>query len=296
MPTSYKEFQQYVRDDYLKQLFAETKIVNGLGDPEQWASMLTPEAYQQLRERVDLEFALSQSACLSRIDDPVALDMFVKNVPNLIVKVYRVNALNYYQDLAEHVNTNINLDGLVANREVTQAYQESPFRRVRRQLTFPELAEPGVYVIDLIGNGKSSRALIHKGQLRHVVRPTAAGYAFTVLDEQNQPSVGRPHLDGGQVLRAGSQRRNPDSLQHAASNNNPSSSSTTNLASLDTFQHGAEAYRLQVGIHLDRESLRSRHVAPVLIRPVLSDRRYADQPCRTGKCSPGDHVDRLRRH
>ena len=33
-----KEFEPYINDVYLKHLFAETKIVNGLGDAEQWAS------------------------------------------------------------------------------------------------------------------------------------------------------------------------------------------------------------------------------------------------------------------
>ncbi len=265
---SYKEFQQYVRDDYLKQLFAETKIINGLGDPEQWASMLTPEAYQQLRERVDLEFAATNPRNYTSEDD-VALDVFIKNVPNLIIKVYRVNALNYYQDLAEHVNTSINLDGLVANREVTQTYQESPFRRVRRHLTFPELTDPGVYVIDLIGNGKSSRALIHKGQLRHLVQPTSAGYAFTVLDEQDHPlrdariwmagTYYSPQANGQILIPYSTEpRQQPIVLVH------------DQLASLETFQHGAESYQLLAGIHVDREALRSRQMAPVLIRPELS--------------------------
>ena len=35
---NYKEFEPCVNDVYLKHLFAETKIVNGLGEPEQWYS------------------------------------------------------------------------------------------------------------------------------------------------------------------------------------------------------------------------------------------------------------------
>ena len=55
----YKEFEPYVNDVYLKHLFAETKIVDGLGDPEQWASLLPPEQFQQLKERVDIDFAFT---------------------------------------------------------------------------------------------------------------------------------------------------------------------------------------------------------------------------------------------
>jgi len=39
---NYSEFLPYVRDTYLKHQFATVKILNGLGDVERWASMLSP--------------------------------------------------------------------------------------------------------------------------------------------------------------------------------------------------------------------------------------------------------------
>ena len=45
-------------------------------------------------------------------------------------------------------------------------------------------ARPGTYVVDLIGNGMSSRAVVHKGRLRHVMRVGAAGHVVTIVDEQ----------------------------------------------------------------------------------------------------------------
>ena len=54
-----KEFEPYVNDIYLRHLFAETKIVHGLGEPEQWASLLPPEMFQQLKERIDIDFAFT---------------------------------------------------------------------------------------------------------------------------------------------------------------------------------------------------------------------------------------------
>src|SRR6185295_11033960 len=84
------------------------------------------------------------------------------------------------------VETSINLDGLVANQETPYNYaEEPPLRRVRRTFEFPTLKNPGVYVVDFIGNGKSSRAVIRKGKVRAVERSTSAGHIFTVLDENN---------------------------------------------------------------------------------------------------------------
>ncbi len=51
-----REFEPYVDDIYLRHLLAETKIVNGVGQPEQWASLLPPEPFRQLKERVDIDF------------------------------------------------------------------------------------------------------------------------------------------------------------------------------------------------------------------------------------------------
>ena len=49
------------------------------------------------------------------------------------------------------------------------------------------LKDRGVYVIDFIGNGMSSRAVVRKGKLEYLVRTSAAGQIFTVIDEQRQP-------------------------------------------------------------------------------------------------------------
>ena len=110
----YKAYEPYIRDTYLKRQFAETKIVNGLGEGEQWYSLLPPAEYQALKDRVDLDFAFTNQP-LFAADEPVSLDLYVKNVGTLIVKVFEINTRNYYRENLREVNTDINLDGLVAN-------------------------------------------------------------------------------------------------------------------------------------------------------------------------------------
>ncbi|MFV1991867.1 MAG: hypothetical protein ACC652_14135, partial [Acidimicrobiales bacterium] len=93
---NYENYEPYLRDTYLKRHFAETKIVNGLGDGEKWYSMLAPAEYQALKERVDLDFEHTNRMVFAA-DDPVDLDLFVKNVKTLIVKVYEINTQTYYR-------------------------------------------------------------------------------------------------------------------------------------------------------------------------------------------------------
>jgi len=115
---STKEFELYINDVYLRHLFAEAKIENGLGDGERWASLLPPELFRQLKNRIDIDFAATNKTDFA-VDEPVQLDLFVKNVPTLLVKIFEINTLNFYRTHQREVDTDINLDGLVANAETT---------------------------------------------------------------------------------------------------------------------------------------------------------------------------------
>ncbi|MBP7276284.1 MAG: hypothetical protein KBA51_08800, partial [Kiritimatiellae bacterium] len=193
---SYDELRPWIRDDYLKPIFAETKIVNGVGDPQQWAALLSPEDYKRLKERVDIDFA-PENPRIVGAEDPVNLTVFVKHVNDLQIKIFEINTLNYYRETLQPLNLAINLDGLVATSVRPAAYKEPPELRIARSFPFPELKTRGAYVIEFIGNGISSRALVQKGRLYVRQEVTAAGHAFSVFDESNQ------RLEGAQAWIAG---------------------------------------------------------------------------------------------
>ena len=265
--TSPKEFEPYVDDTYLKHLFAETKVENGLGDPETWASQLPPEVFARQRDRVDIDFAYTNKADFAT-DEPVRLDLFVKNVPTLLVKVFEVNTVNFYRTQLREVDTDVALDGLVPNAEEAQTFGDPPLRRVARRFDFPALTRPGVYVIDFIGSGKSSRALVRKGRLRPIVGTGSAGETVTVVDEANRPVPGAGVWLGGQEYRADESGTAVIPFT-AQPGRRPVVLTRGDFASLDHIDHQPEAYHLAAGIHVDRESLLTQRVAPVLVRPGL---------------------------
>ena len=262
------EFEPYINDVYLKQLFAEVKIVNGLGDAEQWAALLPPAQFQQLKERVDLDFAYTNKTQFAA-DEPVKLDLFVKNASTLIVKVFEINTQNFYREHLREIDTDINLDGLVANVEQTHNLAEPPLRRVARKFEFPQLDKPGVYVVDFIGNGRSSRALIRKGRLRHLVRTSPIGHVFTILNEKNEQIKDATLWLAGHEYRA---EENGTIIVPFSANQGrqPIVISRGGRASLDYFEHEQENFALTAGIHVDRESLLSRKTAKLLVRSNLS--------------------------
>ncbi len=248
-------------------MFAETKIGQGLGEPEQWASQLPPERFRQFKERVDIDFAFTNKTNFGA-DEPVRLDLHIKNVPTLLVKVFELNTRNFYRDHQREADTDINLDGLVANSEQSIAFADSPLRRVDRQFAFPQLTKPGVYVVDFIGNGKSSRALVRKGKLRPLVATSTAGQLIHVVDDANRLVKNASVWLGGQEYKADAQAAiivpfstNPGRV--------PMVLSSGDFSCLDYLDHQAEAYRLEAGIHVDREALLSQRVAKLLVRPGI---------------------------
>ncbi len=274
---SYETFAESVNEDYLRRLFAETKILAGTGDKERWYSMLNdPGYYERLEQRVDIEFAATQKKWYGK-DEKVAIDIDVKNVNKLLLKGFEIDAFNYIRGEGKEVDASINLDGLVANQETTHEYSELGLRRVRRHIELPSLDHSGVYVVELIGNGISSRAVIQKGRLQHVTKPGAAGHVFRVFDEQGS------HLKKATIWlqnrEYGSDKDGEIVIPYSTKPGRRSIVLRNGaLATLHEFGHQAETYRLMAGIHVERESLLARKKAKILVRPTLSLNGLAMDP------------------
>ena len=262
-----KAFAEYFEDDFLKQQFATAKILSGSGDRESWASMLSPGQYQSLLERIDLDFAATNEEFFE-VDQAVELELFTKNVDKLIVKVFEINTRNYYLKHNREVDTDISLDGLVANDEQLYEYDDAPLLRKSRKFTFDNLNKRGVYVIDFIGGGKSSRALIRKGKLQLVGSVTPIGQRFHVVNESGSLvldasiSVGGRNYsaddDGNIDLPFSTQKRTQNAIL-----------SQGNFSCLQVFQPVAESYSFRAAFHIDRESLAQNNESTVVIRPSL---------------------------
>ena len=269
---AYKAYLDYVHDVYLREALAETKIVHGIGDQEQWYSLLPPGKVQALKERVDIDFAPTNKSRFAP-EEAVALEVDVKNVPTLIVKVFEINALNFYRDNLSEVGTDINLDGLVANQQKTYEYKDSPpVRRVRRTIPaedLPALKGRGVYVVELIGGGKSSRALVFKGRLHLLQRPSVAGHVLTVLDEGNKK------VADAKVWLAGREYApDKDGRITIPYSTAPGTQKliliSGGLASLAEVVHQAEQYALRAGFHVEREALLKGRKATLAVRPAFT--------------------------
>jgi hypothetical protein len=262
------DFATYLNREYLDRVLAETKILYGLGDAATWYAKLSPVEQKSLRERVELRFA-PQNAHQYAPADEVKLNVELKNVQQLVVKIYEINTLSYYRSQSKPIDTALDLDGLVANAERKIEYSQPADRRHIETLTFPEMAQRGVWIVDILGGGGRSRALIQKGQFGAIERLGDAGQVFKIVDEAGNV-VPTAHLElNGQVFKP-----NTDGnilLPYAEE------TVTRNLLLVDdTFAsqaliaNFAETYALQAGFHVERQSLVAGAQAQVAVNVRLT--------------------------
>ncbi len=260
---------KYVRASWLMPVYAEALLTAGKGDPEKLTSMLKASAFEKLNDRVDIAFAPDNPGEFA-MDDLVKLAVDLKNVPRLSVRIFKLNALNYYREKQREINITIDLDGLPAVEEKSHTYSDPPLVRTRRSFEFPSLTgKRGTWVIEFTGNGVSSRALVRKGRLQQFHRAGSAGHVFTIVDENRQP-VADASIDLGG--RRFTPAENGSIIVPFSTNpkNAPIILSDGEIATLDTFNHSREQYDLEVQFHIERESLLSGQEAAIALRPQLT--------------------------
>ncbi len=261
------EFARYLDRDYLTQVFATTKILYGVGDPKTYYAQLSPEAQKELANRVELKFAVSNPKQFLPSDN-VRLEMDIKNVPELLVRVFRLNARNILSRQQSPINSAIDLDGLVANVERRINFAMKSDRRHRATIDLPELQGAGVWVVECLASGQRSRALVHKGHLQSIQRISDAGQILQIVNESGKP------VPTAKVL-LGEREFGPNELGEILI---PFEGETKvksivlfdgNFATLEQFTHFAEAYELRSSFLVDPQAILAGTRTIALIRNSL---------------------------
>ncbi len=264
---SIDRFAKWLNRGYLESVKIETMILYGIGPSAAWYAKLSPSQQKELRERVELRFApISQS--YYQPSDSVELIMDVKNVPKLIVRVYQLNPQNIYRKQGKQASTDIDLDGLVANAESTLEYSVPGDRRHRERIELPQCTGRGVWIIDLLGGGLRSRAMIIKGQLRSTQLLTDAGHELRIFDESGKPvptakvEIGtrtfEPEKNGAILIPYGD-----------ADETLPILLVDGGAATVELFHRRREDYTLEIGCLMDAQNLLSGAKGSVIVRPQL---------------------------
>ena len=238
------------------------------------------DAIASLCDRLELTIADSNRAYYEP-DDDVELLFHTKNIESVTVKVFEINTTSYYAAKKREISLDIDLDGLVAsNVRTIDAISAASVERKYHRLTLDDVSSAGrgVYVVELIGGGLSSRALIRKGHLRIVERVGISGHTFCVLDEANVP-VDRESISLSIGGKKYTQEANSDDFCIPFANFDASKPVVATVASKDAswsfssisqFRHKRESYTFSCGIFIDREHLvAGNRNAKVILKPSL---------------------------
>jgi len=261
------EFDGLLRTEYLQQVFAESKLLAGIGPTDRWYAMLPSGRAQTLRERVELTLA-PENPLRHDPAGETSLKVDIKNVDSLVVRIYQINTESYYRTRDQLVDTDIDLDALVPTIERKIAYSQDAVRRHRETLPLDEIQGRGVWIVDLLGGGLRARALIRRGDLRAVITQSADGLRVIALDENRRGVPFAKLVLTGRELVA-----DKDGMLTLP----PSDVDTHRKAILRDeqlavpvrFDQPAEFYELTAAMFLDRQQVRSGQMADLVVRPRL---------------------------
>lgn len=117
------------------------------------------------------------------------LEVSIKNVKTIQVKVYELNLQK--DKLISHaiLDDEVNLSFLTpTHKEEYETGISNPFQVIDRTITVKSVPnQMGVFVVDLQGEGVTSRAVIRKGNIIFCDELTEAGQKFTFFDEDGSP-------------------------------------------------------------------------------------------------------------
>eukprot|EP00882_Tetradesmus_deserticola_P006661 GHRQ01007014.1.p1 GENE.GHRQ01007014.1~~GHRQ01007014.1.p1 ORF type:complete len:836 (+),score=324.85 GHRQ01007014.1:510-3017(+) len=169
---------------------AEAQLLSGRGDTAAWSRIYQKHAdVAALAARTELSFAQHNRSSYA-VDEEVNLHLDTKNTgpQGVLVKVYAINAWNYYTSEGRQVDLDLELSGLAPSQTLALQTPQNPVIRTRHVLPLPGLSgTPGVWLVEAVANGHVVRARIQKGSLRMTQRPSVAGQVLTVLGEDWQP-------------------------------------------------------------------------------------------------------------
>lgn len=260
-------FKQWIELGYLETVFAETKILYGIGDARPHYAKLSPSQQKEIKERVELKFAKTNAPYFEP-DKQVQLELALKNVPELTIKIYRLNSRNILKQNNGVISTDVDLDGLVANVQKTLTYSLPSDRRHLEKIDLPELEGRGIWVVDFLGGGQRSRVLVQKGQLRSVQRYMPAGIVMRIINESGE-HVPEAHAEIGERVYKPDDKGNifvPYGEQTITAN---LLLVADKFANYELMIHPAEAYKLESAFLVEPQSLLSGAKAKVVIRPQL---------------------------
>lgn len=172
--------QDYVSKTYEKKLRLSGKTVK--------STILSESELTALVEQTKFEFTEATKNMNVVYGEKVTFDVKVKNVNEVVMKVYEIHTYNYF---SKHDNCStidvesLELEGLTPLHSITYSYSHAPIIEHNETFSVDTLNHRGAYVIEFFYNTQNARILVKYGSIRYMSQTSIAGTILTLLDENN---------------------------------------------------------------------------------------------------------------
>lgn len=145
---------------------------------------MTADELNQLRDKREITI-LETNKRKWKTDEEVTLKVRVKNVSSIHVQVYRFDLEKHYSERTDEIDQTQNLSFMRANHSYSyEIASKNPYQVQVYDIKIEGVpSSRGVWVVELEGEGISSRAFIRKGAIVNTKRLNSAGTELKFYDE-----------------------------------------------------------------------------------------------------------------
>ena len=149
---SLSEYRKHFQEEYLKGIEKETLVYQTDKGMIDLGDLMTIDEFKTIQDEVIIRFKETNQEKF-KVEDIVKIDLELKNIPELVIKVYEFNTETYYRKNKKPINTAIDLQGLEPSfiKKETEIFKGVKKNKIiTHEITFDELmGKVGVFIIEL---------------------------------------------------------------------------------------------------------------------------------------------------
>jgi hypothetical protein len=177
-----KVLEKFLRREELeKQIMIET-LLSGQKVPQ--IKFLSEIELNHIRDRCEIS--------IKEVTNDGSITVTLKNIPNLIITVYEINTVNYFKTKKCAFEPQLDIAGIIPTEVLKFAYTQPPMEAHRETFEIERIKSTsrGIYIVELTGQGLSSRAVVKRGGLNLIQTTCQHAYRYCILDENKKVCVG----------------------------------------------------------------------------------------------------------
>ena len=182
---SFDKFSKYFDENYIKKFYSKMQFYSGSEIPTK-DNILSSHEINELMEEIILTISEHNKENFN-INEDIELYLEIKNIQTLYINIYEINTENYYYTNNNEFNSDISLEGRIPTFEDKLLINDKPQLLLEKKIPLTQIPKKrGLFIVEFIGSGHVSRAIIQRGNLKCIHKNTVNGKVVYILDEENK--------------------------------------------------------------------------------------------------------------